>query len=69
MPLENHPNLHAVGLMVDIYSSIEKHLRGDGQSKFKDLIISSPTVRRKIMDFIEDLEHDINNVVDTLKKV
>jgi len=54
MSEEAHPNIHAVGLTVDILSSIEKHLRNKGKEHKKE-IITNEDVNREIVNFVASI--------------
>lgn len=50
MSLENHPNIHAVGMTIDVTDIIRKRLRGDAAEKeFGDIL---PELSDDIQDFV-----------------
>ena len=54
MSEENRPNLHAVGLMMDITDSIEKRIRGKaGKAGIKEVF---PLLSEKINDFVNEVD-------------
>jgi hypothetical protein len=54
MSIENHPNLHAVGLLVDIHNSLEKRIRGKAaEAGIKEVF---PLLSDKIEAFVNDLD-------------
>jgi hypothetical protein len=59
MSTENHPNLHAVGLIVDIVGVLEKRLRGQAPKN----IIYNRKVLRSIAHFVDHIEVVIDNEV------
>ena len=59
MSEESRPNLNAVGLVVDIISSIERHRRGKACQVKLSKIIS--LVRDSIELFVEDINDILDN--------
>jgi len=65
MSLENHPNIHAVGLQVDIIKAIEERLRGEGAEVDKGDLISR--VSYKLVRFVEIVEAYVDELVAEMK--
>jgi len=65
MSIENHPNLHTPGLIVDVYSAVEQRIRGKALVH-KQMIMSSPRLSRMIGDFVHDLENSVDELVEKL---
>ena len=59
MSLENHPNLHAVGLAVDIIRAIESRLRGVAP-KYVKKIMGSKDLSDLIVDFTTEVEDEVD---------
>ena len=59
MSEENRPNLNAVGLAVDIISSIDKHRRGEAGKA--DIMKVVDTVRNCLEIFVEDINDILDN--------
>lgn len=66
MSVENHPNLHAAGLTVDLYEKIEQRIRGEALAH-KQMIMTSPRLAKMVTEFVERLETDIDQLVLLLK--
>jgi hypothetical protein len=63
MSIENHPNLHAIKLGVEIYTSICKSLRGN--ATVRDV---TPSLDDLIVEFVEKVEDKIDcNVAKRMK--
>ena len=62
MSKEDHPNLHCVAVVTDLYSSIEKHLRGEG-AKQKKKVMSDKKLRDAIVNTVCYIEQTVNDTV------
>ena len=60
MSEENRPNLNAVGLVVDIMESIEKHKRGNARKNPKSIHVIE-ILKDEILDFIEVVNDKLND--------
>ena len=58
MSKENHPNIQAVALTVDIFKSIGKHLRGQGRQ------YAGAMINKKVKNLIEDFVVDVSIELD-----
>ena len=67
MSLEAHPNIHAVGLTVDIIQSIDNRLRQDGDD-YKRIIVGNKEIGKKITDFVVDISIKIDEIVEETHK-
>jgi hypothetical protein len=74
MSEENHPNIQAVQLTMDIMESIKKNLRGRAEdprmsSKVMHRIraIKSGTCSNEIVDFVADISTLIDNVIEGIE--
>jgi len=67
MSKEAHPNIHAVGLTVDIFRSIDNRLRGDGDN-YKKIIMGNKELGKKITDFVVDISTKIDEIVEETHK-
>jgi len=63
MSEEAHPNIHAVGLTVDILSSIENRLRNKGK-EHKNEITSNEDVKREIVNFVASISCLSDDIVN-----
>ena len=63
MSLEAHPNIHAVGLTMDIIQSIDNRLRGDGDD-YKKIIMGNKEIGKKITDFVVDISIIVDEIVE-----
>ena len=69
MSVENHLNIHAVGLTMDIIQAIDTRLRRDGDD-CKKIIMGNKNIGEKVMDFVVDISTKIDEIVEeTLKKL
>ncbi len=62
----NHPNLHAAGLIVDLYHAVDQRVRGDALAH-KQMIMASPRLKKMLLNFVGKLEEDIDQLIVTLK--
>ena len=67
MSKEAHPNIHAVGLTVDIIQSIGDRLRGDGDD-YKKIIMGNKEIGEKITDFVVNISIKIDEIVEEAHK-
>jgi len=67
MSVENHPNIHAVGLTVDIIQAIDNRLRRDGDD-YKKIIMGNNEIGEKIADFVVDISTKIDEIVEEMHK-
>ena len=58
MSKENHPNIQAVALTVDIFKSIGKHLRGQGRQ------YAGAMINKKFKELIEFFVVDVSTEID-----
>ena len=63
MSEEAHPNIHAVGLTVDILSSIENRLRNKGK-EHKNEITLNEDVKREIVNFVASISCLSDDIVN-----
>lgn len=63
MSKEAHPNIHAVGLTVDIIQSVDNRLRGDG-GDYKKIIMGNKDINKKITDFVVDISVKIDEIME-----
>ena len=63
MSEESHPNIHAVGLTVDIWSSIENRLRNKGK-EYKKEIMANEDVKREIVNFVASISCLSDDIVN-----
>ena len=62
MSKENHPNIQAVALTMDILKSIGKHLRGAGRGYACAMI--NDDIKKLIEDFVVDVSTTIDEIVE-----
>jgi len=67
MSLEAHPNIHAVGLTMDVIQSIDDRLRYDGDDCRK-IIMADKELEKKIRDFVVDISVKIDEIVEETHK-
>ena len=67
MSIEAHPNIHAVGLTMDIFEVIDNRLRGDGDD-YKKKIMGNNEIGKKIRDFVVDISIKIDEIVEETHK-
>jgi len=60
MSIENHPNIHAVALSLDIQTSIRKHLRGKAKGRENEVF---EKLKDLVIDFVADVSTKIDEVV------
>lgn len=63
MSIEAHPNIQAVAVNVDIFTSIERNLRGKGL-KYKERVLADEKLKNIIVNFIVDLSTRIDETVE-----
>ncbi len=67
MSIEAHPNIHAVGLTIDVIQSIDNRLRYDGDD-CKKIIMGNKELEKKITDFVVDISVKIDEIVEETHK-
>lgn len=65
MSIENHPNIHAVKVTMELINSISSNLRGNA-SEHKMEVISKILSSRTVVDFVADLSGEIDEICDCL---
>ena len=69
MSLEEHPNIHAVGLTMDILQALATRLRRDGDD-CKKIILGNKEIEKIIMDFVVHISVKTDEIVgETHKKL
>jgi hypothetical protein len=58
MSKENRPNLNAVGFMVDIWSSLDKRIRGE--AKRADRGERMQLLAEMVKEFVEEVDEKLN---------
>jgi hypothetical protein len=58
MSIENRPNLHAIGLLTDIFTALEGRIRG--KAKTAGFAFVLPLLSEDIQDFVEK----VNTILD-----
>ena len=68
MSKANHPNIHAVNLTVDVWESIQKHLRGDAikNEKIKSKVLKKIHNSGIMVKFVAQLSTYIDEYVDII---
>lgn len=54
MSVENHPNFHAVGFLMDIYSSFEERVRGEAAKAGMPELL--PLIADRITEFVNEID-------------
>ena len=62
MSLEEHPNIHAVGLTMDIIQAIDTRLRKDGND-YKKIVMGNKEIGKIITDFVVDISIMVDEIV------
>ena len=58
MSVENRPNLHAVGLLTDVFNAIENRIRGDaGEAGMK---VVMPLIADDVRQFVERIDETLD---------
>ena len=68
MSLEEHSNIHAVGLTMDIIQSIDNRLRGDGDD-YKKIVMGNKEIGKKITDFVVDISIMVDEIVEETRQL
>lgn len=66
MSKENHPNIHAVKVTIELINSINSNLRGDA-GKHKMEVMSKIFSSKTVVDFVADLSLEIDDICDGLE--
>lgn len=59
MSKQNRPNLHAVGLLTDILTSVENRVRGKAGLAEKSEVLM--LISEEVMSFVEKVDAKLNN--------
>jgi len=62
MSIEAHPNIQAVAVNVDILTSLEKNLRGEGL-KQKERVLADEEIKKMIVNFMVVISTRIDEIV------
>jgi hypothetical protein len=63
MSIEAHPNIQAVAVNVDLITSIERNLRGNGL-KQKERVLADEKIKNLIINFVVDISTRIDEIVE-----
>ena len=63
MSKSEHPNIQAAALTVDIWVSIEKHLRNKGKEHKKE-IMTNEDVKREVINFVTTISCLSDDIVN-----
>ncbi len=66
MSVENHPNLHAAGLVADIYLAVDNRIRG-AALQHKERILTDSRLSKMTMDFVNKLDEELDRLVELLQ--